>query len=439
MAINLKTIFPKLLSLYRSTAILALNTFLLFAMANVAAYLLMRWFPEQMNHDDSYLQSLYQQNLSYFTFPEDQFVHNRAFLRKIYPGYSDDDIDQLIHPPSLRAHPTLEFVETPTVSKYYHVGFENMRYTRFVHAGNAADLMNGTTWFFSGSTGFGHGVGDDETIAAYLNALDSSEVYLNFSVQAYHQNSEIEKLLLLLKKGYRPRRVIFLDGLNDITTMRATNFHPAETPARNISAYSYIANIERLQRPHLQLILGRLPLFALIFRQIDRHQAPAPRISIADGYEDIYAPDQLYHRSPIRHYQLMNIYESEFDSVYAHIERYQEKLLTYYRLNSRMLAGLAEAFGFDYAVFFQPLGYASLENPFVIRPEAYRESAQYRTYQAMRAAAANAIRDGEFPNFYDISDADDACPDCYVDLGHYNPHLNRIIAQRILDHIKETR
>lgn len=39
-------------------------------------------------------------------------------------------------------------------------------------------------------------------------------------------------------------RVIFPDGLNDITTMRATNFHPAETPARNISAYSYIVNKE---------------------------------------------------------------------------------------------------------------------------------------------------------------------------------------------------
>lgn len=233
--------------------------------------------------------------------------------------------------------------------------------------------------------------------------------------------------------------MIFLDGLNDITTMRATNFHPAETPARNISAYSYIANIERLRRPQLQLILSRLPLFALIFGEIERRQAPATRITIADGYEDIYAPDQLYHRSPIRHYQLMNIYESEFDSVYTHIGRYQEKLLTYYRLNSRMLEKLAEAFGFDYAVFFQPLGYASLENPFVVRPEAYRESAQYRAYQAMRDAAVNAIRAGELPSFYDISDADDACPDCYVDLGHYNPRLNRIIARRILDHIKETR
>lgn len=116
MTTNRRTIFPKLLSLYRSGAILAWNTFLIFLIANGAAYLLMRWFPERLNHDDSYLQSLYQQNLSYFTFPEDQFAHNRAFLRKIYPGYNDDDIEQLIHPPSLRAHPTLEFMEAPTAS-----------------------------------------------------------------------------------------------------------------------------------------------------------------------------------------------------------------------------------------------------------------------------------------------------------------------------------
>jgi len=174
--------------------------------------------------------------------PLEKYCSDKNFIRNVYnravnKSYSDEDISQLIKSPGVTCHPTLEFMEIPITSKFYNVGFENMRYTKYVNADNAKDKINGAIWVFGGSTTFGHGISDNETIPYYLNKIDSSSVYINFGVQAYHQNLEIEKLLLLLKKGYRPKSVIFIDGLNDISAMKATNFSPAETPMRCYSSY----------------------------------------------------------------------------------------------------------------------------------------------------------------------------------------------------------
>ncbi len=419
----------KMQRFYNGFALMVFNIGLLFIFANVAAWLYMITFPDHSPNSKYYLRNLWQESTRYFTTPRQEWEKDRAFLRHIYPDRSDAEIAALMNTPSMRAHPTLEYMETPIRSKFYNVGIENMRYHQYVHDGNAADMIDDATWVFGGSTGFGDGVADDETIAAHLNALDSSSVYINFSVQGYNQNSEIEKLLLLLKKGYRPRRVLFIDGLNDITLMRATNFHPAETPARNFNAYGYVANVARLQRPDTELILRRLPLFELIYSWRDRQQAgKLATVSVKNGYADIYQPENLYHRDPLLHYHLLSVWESEFDSVFANIGHYQEKIIHYYSLNNAYLDKLAAAFGFDYYIFFQPLGYAQLKNPFITDPAAYEKTLQYRSYLTMKKTVQSAIAAKRFRNFYDVANVDSGCGDCYVDLLHYNPRLSRMIA-----------
>lgn len=426
-------IISTLQRLYSGFALILFNTALLFILANLAAWLYMTTFPDQSPNSKYYLRHLWEESTRYFTTPRQEWEKDRAFLRQIYPDRSDAEIAALMRTPSMRAHPTLEYMETPIRSQFYNVGRENMRYHQYVNDGNAADMINDATWVFGGSTGFGDGVADDETIAAHLNALDSGNVYINFSVQGYNQNSEIEKLLLLLKKGYRPRRVFFIDGLNDITLMRATNFHPAETPARNFNAYGYVANVARLQRPDTELILRRLPLFELIYSWRDGQQpGKLATVSVKNGYADIYQPENLYHRDPLLHYHLLSVWESEFDSVFANIAHYQEKVLQYYSLNNVYLDKLATAFGFEYYIFFQPLGFAQLENPFITDPDAYEKTLQYQTYLAMKETVQSAIAEGRFNNFYDIADLDNRCGDCYVDLLHYNPRLSGMIATEML-------
>jgi hypothetical protein len=329
-------------------------------------------------------------------------------------------------------------MQAPVRSKHYNVGFENMRYTTYVNADNAESKIDGATWVLGGSTTFGHGISDDETIPYYLNALDTTSVYINFATQACHHNLEIEKLLLLLKKGYRPEKVIFIDGLNDITAMKASNFHPAETPTRLRNAYGVQSNIRSVRAPPLRFILNRLPLFNFILSIRDDSKRKRRIPSITDGYDDIYSTDNLYHQDPMLHFDMTSAAAENYDKILENIELYERKLLVYYQMNSRFLGNIAKAFGFEYFVFFQPMGNLSFENPFLIDPEQYGSNPHYQYYNAMASRVRIAIQEGRLPHFYDISDADQECQVCYVDLTHYSPRLCRKIAQRILSTISES-
>ena len=269
--------FELVRNLYKAMALLTFNTIVLFIAANIGVYIVLSQRPTKPLHDFAYEA-------------EEKFVKDKAFIHKVYENYSEKDISELMRTPNITAHPTLEFMEDPF--EHYNVGLENMRYTKYVNGENAKDKINGSTWIFGGSTS------DDETIAYYLNELDTSSVYINFAIQAYHQNLEIEKLLLLMKKGYRPQRVIFIDGLNDISAMKATNFHPAETPMRSYDAYGYLSNVEAfleaVKRPGIGSIVRSAPLMDLLLSTIDEKGKNLTMSTIA-GYDDIYDSQNLYH------------------------------------------------------------------------------------------------------------------------------------------------
>jgi hypothetical protein len=80
-------------------------------------------------------------------------------------------------------------------------------------AGKVASL-NGSIWMFGGSTTFGYGVADDETIPAFLRDFTSREV-VNFGRGYYYSAQETLLLKHLLATGLVPSKVVFLDGINE--------------------------------------------------------------------------------------------------------------------------------------------------------------------------------------------------------------------------------
>ena len=74
---------------------------------------------------------------------------------------------------------------------------------------------------FGGSTAFGIGVPDDQTVASHLQtqlgtARDGREVRVyNFGRGAYYSSQERALFERLIVAGYVPNLAIFLDGLND--------------------------------------------------------------------------------------------------------------------------------------------------------------------------------------------------------------------------------
>ena len=79
---------------------------------------------------------------------------------------------------------------------------------------NEVIKLDQSIWFFGGSTTFGYGVADFETIPAYLNNRSNTNV-INFGRGYYYSAQENLLLTQFLKKKIRPKKVIFLDGVNE--------------------------------------------------------------------------------------------------------------------------------------------------------------------------------------------------------------------------------
>ena len=75
-------------------------------------------------------------------------------------------------------------------------------------------VLNGATWFLGGSTTFGYGVTDGETIPAQLETIVGEPV-VNLGRGYFYSAQENYLLKHLLTLGYRPRRAVFLDGINE--------------------------------------------------------------------------------------------------------------------------------------------------------------------------------------------------------------------------------
>lgn len=97
--------------------------------------------------------------------------------------------------------------------------------SRFVNVDVHGIRANGTTprqisaiesavWFFGGSTTFGYGVADGETIPAQLEKMMGQPV-VNFGVGNFYSAQENLLFTQYLRIGYRPSMVIFFDGINE--------------------------------------------------------------------------------------------------------------------------------------------------------------------------------------------------------------------------------
>lgn len=111
-----------------------------------------------------------------------------------------------------RFAPWIGMRERPMVSRFVNVSVFGIRTNRRPMA-TTAELQD-AIWFFGGSTTFGYGVADHESIPARLETALGRPV-MNFGVAAFFTAQENLRLVQVLRYGYRPSQVIFLDGINE--------------------------------------------------------------------------------------------------------------------------------------------------------------------------------------------------------------------------------
>lgn len=124
---------------------------------------------------------------------------------------------------------------------------------------------------FGGSTSFGYGVKNNETIASYLQKKLLVEYKLDFAVYnfgASAYDSSIERVLFekLLSEGEKPTIAIFIDGLNDMY------FH--DIPGKTVLSDELQFNYEHLLRASGESVLAKSALYRQVkswFPRVIRH------------------------------------------------------------------------------------------------------------------------------------------------------------------------
>jgi hypothetical protein len=335
--------------------------------------------------------------------------------------------------PNFAMHPTLNFITEPVRNEHFTMGPEGVR----LEPGWSDDfvrqqLTNGTQLIFvmGGSTVLGHGVGADHTISYYMNEAlhGSGGTALNFGSQAYDQHRDIDKLIYLLREGFRPDRVVFLNGWNDIQVMARSNLRAQDKLvyhgfATNRGEIAFTPGDRVEERKHLRLFLESLPAYRLL----DGFKRRSTRVD-----------RMLAERDPFT--QGFDFYEAEF--VFSHwtdfADRHQEFLKTLiidsFAANLAFLHDLSKGFCFELHAFYQPIGLLDPDNPFV--NDQARAAPGYTYIQAMDGVIRHNIASGKLP-MTDISQAlRNMAHAKFIDVAHYSPMANKALAREILRYAK---
>lgn len=398
--------------LIRDASVMLLVTFILFVLANLGAWI---WLNNNSD-DDRGIKGRWQVN---------PVSARGQELRKNALHTQDDELlRQLETAPHLRSHTVLQFTSGVSTSAY-KVGLQAIRYQSGWTDDSVEAMLRDEDVVFvlGGSTTFGHGVENDDTVTAYLNRQDPDKTYLNFGVNAYDSLREVDKLLYLLRQGYRPSGVIFVDGLNDITTFCSTPYRAHDKPRtqgflidRGNPALIFGTPVTR------NMLLGfaySLPVTHAYYRLL-KPSADLP-------YGSLNANSDLLDFRVLSHH-----YRNQFEYCDKNLEAVTEDWLRYYQENIRFIKGVAEGFGFEVDFVFQPIGVAERDNPF-LNP-SYFEGIGFRTAREFTTSAKNAIESGSLA----MIDCQSAFADidkskAFVDATHYSPSSNDALASCILD------
>lgn len=355
-----------------------------------------------------------------------------AILKKVFPDENIQQLKQRNQGLPYLLHPSLAYMVPATNTPVTHIGLENIRY----HDGWSDDEVrrrlasDRLTMILGGSTTFGHFVKNDETWPYYFDQLLEAhgEVSLNFGTIAYDEEREIDRLVYELRRGVRPRRVIFLDGLNDMHLVVNSNLRTGdrllyETFMPNRGQVAVSDDLRVGERNWWRLLAEALPAV----KWLERKMAPER------------TGDQVVFRRDV-FTQGFDFGEAEWTRYFwykwapAHAAELRAELIAQYKTNLDFIDALSKTFGFEPLVFYQPIGLFDPTNEFVT--DAARKMPEYAFLASLDEAVHAQIRLGNL-NMIDLHDALAPMEHLrYVDLAHYSPAAHRLIAAAIFAHVK---
>ena len=261
-----------------------------------------------------------------------------------------------------------------------------------------------TIWCFGGSTLYGFGVPDDQTISSHLGRvlgnLDKSKQYqiVNFGQPYWYSSVEVAGFGALLRSGRKPDIVLFLDGLNDMANLVAGRTTPYFTDRAN-------AAWERTRSDARRLISWITVNESFPITRILRF--------VESQTGSISTSDAVFRRTT---------------------SMTSDEVVRVYLTNIKMANALSDAFGVQAHFFLQPVPWygkyvskkVSRSFPFGNRDiaiDAYDKIISFHSKQANAHSLHDALYVQKSP---------------FVDNFHYSDTSNRLLAKKIAEVISKT-
>lgn len=259
--------------------------------------------------------------------------------------------------------------------RYFNISKEGVRQT---WAPKFAGDKPAVIYTFGGSTMWGAGVSDNQTIASYLskilNATQPRYQVVNYGEVGYSFTQEVIQLLLLLRDGHRPDYVIFYDGINDI-----------------YAGY---------QAGRAELIMNT----DMLSRKLDRTE-PSAAQSLTAGLKKVVNEHFLIYKS---FRLLVGKFQKPFTETGARltpeqIERLAHSIRDSYAKTYAILETIAATYNFEFICFWQPSGHL----------EKKLFAAEYNSHPRFKDAALKALScktteivlQNAPPRLFDLTDA----------------------------------
>ncbi len=273
---------------------------------------------------------------------------------------------------------------------------------------------------FGGSTMWGWGETDDQTIPAHLQALLSDHLdcpveVRNMGQPGWLSTQELIQLLLILWEGKRPDLVVFYDGGNDLG-----------------AAVSEVCG-SHLRRQSVERVLSFRPIretpgYNLLWETLRSTNI----ISLLTGLSGNTGENNLV-QFPTR---------NEPEIPFMRIDSIANAVLDCAVGNYRIALSLGNNYGFDCLFLWHPL--LAVSDKHLAGPEklmwheAMADSIGSEEIRRTWFRAFELSTEGVVPGFTDISGAlDDCSSQCYIDACHLNGTGNRIVAESIFVRILE--
>jgi hypothetical protein len=354
--------------IYRTAAVIAANTALLFLLANAVAAVVLRLLPGGPRRDV-------------------------AAFRGGYPGVSHAEVVARLAERDASNHSEYEAF-TEFRPKAFAGRFVNVEVQGFRRGARRPpwppDRGACSVFFFGGSTAYGDFLADAETIPAALEeamagATDCVQpVVYNFGRPGYYSVQERILFEQLLASGLKPRWAVFLDGLNEFYYPEPRAAEAAWAAGRSRDLAELVARRESATSvSRLRDFLEELPLLRVLHRAGRRDVQPRPTPCYAGGILDRWKAN-------------------------------------------RRLAESAATTGVRILFVWQPV---PVHRPGLAPPDLGRDAPRLDCARAWYALLASQPRD---PGFLWLADLQDGKPGrLYVDSVHYTAAFSKEIARAI--------